>query len=74
MCVDMKSIFYYRCALKWIKIQFYFMSVFRKKVKDNQKLGLIHLGLSIKKSILLESIRFAIDIKEDNLNKYLHNK
>ena len=50
------------------------MSVFRKKIKDNQKLGLIHLGLSIKKSILLESIRFAIDIKEDELNKYLHTK
>lgn len=74
MYIDMKSIFYYKCALILAKIQFYFMSVFRKKIKDNQKLGLIHLGLSIKKSILLESIRFAIDIKEDNLNKYLHTK
>ena len=74
MYIDMKSIFYYKCALILAKIQFYFMSVFRKKIKDNQKLGLIHLGLSIKKSILLESIRFAIDIKEDKLNKYLHNK
>lgn len=74
MYIDMKSIFYYKCALILVKFQFYFMSVFRKKIKDNQKLGLMHLGLSIKKSILLESIRFAIEIKEDNLNKYLHNK
>lgn len=74
MCIDMKSIFYYRCALKWIKIQFYFMSVFRKKIKDNQKLGLIHLGLLVRKKDLLELIYLSEEIKEDKLNKYLHNK
>ena len=74
MYIDMKSIFYYRCALKWIKIQSYFMTILRKIVKKNQKLGLIHLGLSMKKSILSESIRFLTEIREDKLNKYLHNK
>ena len=70
----MKSIFYYKCALILAKIQFYFMSVFRKKIKDNQKLGLIHLGLLVRKKDLLELIYLSEEIKEDKLNKYLHNK
>ena len=74
MCIDMKSIFYYKCALILVKIQFYFMSVFRKKIKDNQKLGLIHLGLLVRKKDLLELIYLSEEIKEDKLNKYLHNK
>ena len=74
MYIDMKSIFYYKCALVLVKIQFYFMSVFRKKIKDNQKLGLIHLGLLVRKKYLLELIYLSEEIKEDKLNKYLHNK
>ena len=50
------------------------MSVFRKKIKDNQKLGLIHLGLLVRKKDLLELKYLSEEIKEDKLNKYLHNK
>lgn len=74
MYIDMKSIFYYKCALILVKIQFYFMTILRKIVKKNQKLGLIHLRLSMKKSILSESIRFLTELREDKLNKYLYNK